>query len=418
MTAWKQILLSLVVVALAAAAWVRFVPGAPEMLGAWGIDGGIVAAIAPERAAAQAAGAGDRPGGESGAGPGGTKSGGGRNGAPQVAVVTKAVARSTINDRLQAIGTGRANASATVKPYSSGRLTEVLVSSGQRVTHGDVLARLDADGEEIALDRAGITVKDAQSRLERVKALLRSNTATSVQVTDADLIVRNAELLERDAQLALSRRTVVAPISGIIGIIPVEAGNTVTADTAIATIDDRSALIVDFWVPERFASRIEVGAALAATPIARPGESFEGTVSAVDNRLDEASRTLWVQARIPNTDDTLRAGQSFQVAMRFAGDTYPSVDPLAIQWGTDGAFVWAVRDGVAARTPVRIIQRNTENVLVEAALQASDTVVTQGTYAVRDGGPVEVAGEAPAVAVPAAETSERVRPAAAAAGSL
>ena len=80
------------------------------------------------------------------------------------------------------------------------------------------------------------------------------------------------------------------------------------------------------------------------------------------------SRTLRVQASIHNADDTLRAGMSFQVAMKFPGDTYPAVNPLAIQWGTDGAFVWAIKDGKAKRTPVRIIQRNTETVLVEGDL--------------------------------------------------
>ena len=69
----------------------------------------------------------------------------------------------------------------------------------------------------------------------------------------------------------------------------------------------------------------------------------------------------------------LRAGMSFQVAMRFAGDTYPSVDPLSVQWGADGAFVWAIKDGKAKRTPVRIIQRNTESVLVEADLHRART---------------------------------------------
>ena len=207
-------------------------------------------------------------------------------------------------------GTGRANASVTVKPYASGRLTEVAVFSGRRVKRGDVIARLDAEAESIALDRAQISVEDAQSRLQRVQALQRSNTATSVQVTDAQLVVRNAQLAARDAQLALERRSSVAPIDGMVGILPVEAGNTVTADTAIATIDDRSSLLVDFWVPERFAGQIKVDAPLQAVPVARPGDAFDGTVSAVDNRLDDASRTLWVQARIPNEGDALRAGQS------------------------------------------------------------------------------------------------------------
>jgi multidrug efflux pump subunit AcrA (membrane-fusion protein) len=82
--------------------------------------------------------------------------------------------------------------------------------------------------------------------------------------------------------------------------------------------------------------------------------------------------------------------------VKFPGDAYPSVDPLAIQWGTDGAFVWVIRDGKAKRTPVRVVQRNTESVLVAAeGILPGDTVVTEGVHAVRDGADVLVAKSDP-----------------------
>src|SRR5690606_2541316 len=110
------------------------------------------------------------------------------------------------------------------------------------------------------------------------------------------------------------------------------------------------------------AGMVSVGGRITATSVARQTEQFAGEVTAVDNRIDAESRTLRVQASIDNANDNLRAGMSFQVAMRFPGDTYPAVDPLAIQWGTEGAFVWVVEDGRARRAPVRIIQRNTDSV--------------------------------------------------------
>ena len=123
---------------------------------------------------------------------------------------------------------------------------------------------------------------------------------------------------------------------------------------------------------------------------------------AVDNRLDDKSRTLLVQAEIPNDKDTLRAGMSFRISVKFPGDVYPSVDPLAIQWGTDGAFVWVIRDGKAKRTPVRIVQRNTESVLIAADISDGDTVVTEGVHAVRDGAEVLVAKNEPSAALDSA----------------
>ena len=166
-----------------------------------------------------------------------------------------------------------------------------------------------------------------------------------------------------------------------------------TNATPIAMVDDRSKIIIDFWVPERFAGTLAVGAPLSATPIARPKEVYQGMVSAVDNRVDEASRTLRVRAVIDNTDDTLRAGMSFQVAMKFPGDTYPAVSPLAILWGSDGAYVWQVENGKARRVAVRIIQRNTETVLIDAPIASGDMVVTEGTQSVSEGGEVRIAGE-------------------------
>lgn len=371
MAIWKQGAVALVIIAAAAGAWFVLYPGAPAVLAAWGIG--------TAEGAKPTANAGDRRGG----------------GIPQTPVITDSVVEATINDRMSAIGSGRALASVTVNPFTAGRLEEFLVTSGTHVSAGTVLAKLDADAEQIAADRARIALADAEARRDRVQSLRSSNTATAVQLTDAELAVENARLELREAELDLERRSIVAPIAGVVGILPISAGNYVTPQTNIATIDDRSELLVDFWVPERFSSAISVGAPLTATLVSKPDQVVEGTVSAVDNRIDEASRTLLVQARIPNRDDTLRAGMSFRVSMQFAGDTFPAVNPLAVQWGADGAFIWVVRDGKAVRMPVLIVQRNTESVLVDAPVRPGETIVVEGIHAVRDGQEVLVASRAP-----------------------
>ena len=367
MAVWKQFVVALVVIVAAAFAWVRFDPGADAMLANWGMDWARAAVPAQETTSSQ--NQGDRP----------------RNQTRSAMVIAAPVVEAVINDRLSAIGTGQANASVSVKPYSAGRITEILVEPGTAVEKGDVLAKLESETEQFAVDRARIALEDASARSGRLKSLRSSNAATDVQVTDAELLENTARLALREAELTLERRDIVAPISGVVGILPVEAGNYVTADTQVAIIDDRSSIVVDFWVPERYAAAIVVGAPVSATSIARPNEVLEGTVKAVDSRLDEASRTLLVEARLANLEDTLRPGMSFRVSMQFPGDRYPSVDPLAIQWGTDGAFVWVVDGGTARRVPVRIIQRNTENVLVAGALNVGDNVVTEGIHLVREG---------------------------------
>ncbi|TYC51185.1 efflux RND transporter periplasmic adaptor subunit [Rhodobacterales bacterium] len=383
MSVWKQLVLTVVMLVVAAGLWARFYPGAGAYLTAWGVAGLVPFDVSD--GSQKTAGAGPQRG----------------RGRPQGFVVTTPVIEITINDRLSAIGTSTALQSVAVTPFTSGRMTEVLVKSGASVKRGDVIARLDSDAEKIAVERAANAVKDAEARLDRMKVLQKTNTATTVQVTDAELAKENARLELREAELALARRSIETPIGGTVGILPITAGNYVTSQSVIATIDDRSEILVDFWVPERFASAIKVGSPITATSVARPGETFEGVISAVDNRIDIDSRTLQVRARFPNKNDTLRAGMSFQVSMKFPGDLFPAVDPLAVQWGADGAFVWAVKDGKGERVPIDIIQRNTDSVLVKAPLTPDDDVVTEGIHLVRQGAELNIAERRQA---PASET--------------
>lgn len=386
MKIWKQAVGAAVILAGATTAWAFFHPSAPGILQKLGID------WAPAATADVATDAAPQDGNRS------------RQSASGPLVIVQPVSTATINDRLSAIGTGRAKSTVAVTTFAAGRMDELLVESGSIVNAGDIIAKLDSDTEIIAADRARLNLKDAEDRLQRARNLKTSNTVSAVQVTDAELAVETARLALRDAELALSRRSIHAPISGIVGILPVSAGNYVTTQTEIATIDDRSELLVDFWVPERFAPAMKIETPVTATSIARPGEVFHWVVSAVDNRVDSASRTLQVQARIINPNDTLRAGMAFQIAAQFNGDTYPAVDPLAIQWGTDGAFVWRIADGVAERVPVRIVQRNSEIVLVDAALTQGEQVVTEGIQSVRAGASVRVKNE-PGPVVPKPDTA-------------
>lgn len=370
MAIWKQMLMAIVVLAIAAGIWVMSYPGAGAVLSAAGID-----LFSKTPSASNPARNSRRTGGR---GP--------------TAVIVNTVSEATINNRLSAIGDGRAIRSVTINSSVTGRLVSVNRSSGERVKAGDIIARLDSEAEQIAFDRATLSVKNAESTLVRSEQLRRSNTVSSVQVTDASLALENARLQLRDAELALERRSIEAPIEGVLGILPIEVGDYVTSSTEIATIDNRSHILVDFRVPERFVNAIKIGASVRAEPISSPGRYYEGTVSAVDNRIERDSRTLLVQADLSNDDDDLRGGMSFAVTMNFAGDSYPAVDPLAIQWATEGAYVWAIDAGKAKLIPVRIIQRNIDLVLIDAAIETGMLVVTEGVQGVRPGADVTIAG--------------------------
>lgn len=380
----RQLLVSLVVVALAVAGYVFLYPGAPDQLARLGLI------APPPPAAAQAIGGGGGQGGGAPGSPGPQAAagaqrgggagapGGGRAGGRTMVVVASPVGKATINDKLTAIGEGAAARSVTVISPAAGTLAELSVSPGQSVAAGDILGRLDSEAEDIAYRRAELASQDADATLKRAQELANANNATTVQVTTAQLAADNARLALQNAELDLKRRTISTPIAGTVGLFQANPGNSVTTQTVLTTIEDNSHIRVSFWVPERYAPAIRPGMEVTAAAVALPGETLAGKVTAVDNKVDPTSRTLEVQAEVANTEGQLRPGMSFSVALSFAGQEFPSVDPLAIQWSSGGAYVWKLVDGKALRTGVEIIQRNSDGVLVRGELGAGDQVVTQG----------------------------------------
>ena len=256
----------------------------------------------------------------------------------------------------------------------------------------DVIARLDDDVEKIAVAQAKVALKAAEDKLTRNEDLKKIISQAEYQ--EAQTAVESARLALSSAELALERRQVRAPIAGIAGIVSVDTGDYVTVSTPLVTLDDRSRLLVDFWVPERFTGLIRVGQEIKTTPIARPGKTFPGKIIAIDNRIDQASRTLHVRAEIPNEGDALRAGQSFEVVLDLAGDTWPSVSPLAVQWDANGSYIWRVTpDSKVERVAATIIQRNPDDVLVDAKIEPGDRIVVEGLQRLRDGAEVKLFGE-------------------------
>ncbi|MDG4648204.1 efflux RND transporter periplasmic adaptor subunit [Roseibacterium sp. SDUM158017] len=365
----RQTFLGLLAVAAAVAIWAFYVPSAAPYLERAGIYD-IMGIDAP-------AGAGDEGGGR--------RFGGGAS-----QVVVAEVATGQVNARVSAIGDGRAARSVTVRSEATGLIRELSVMPGRYVEEGAVIALLDDDAERIALERARLSVADTEGDVERLQQLSASGAVSAVQLRSAELAFRSAELEVAQAEFDLAQRRIVAPISGWVGLLEVEEGDRIGAQDAIAVITDRSTIQIDFRVPERHIAQLSVGMPLEVIPLARPDEVLQGEIVALDNVVERASRTLRVQGRVENADDTLRAGQAFEVALSFPGDSLPSVDPLAIQWSGDGAFVWAARDGEAVRVPVVIRQRNSDSVLVEAALSAGDLVVIEGVQTLRSGGAIEI----------------------------
>lgn len=388
---WLQLLLTLVVVIIAAGIAALFVPSANAIVAQVGVNLPLLTASADANPAPQAAAApgGKRQGGgQGGAGrPGGA---GGFGGARTSVVVTAPVTSGIINNKLTSIGEGSAIRAVTVNSAQGGTLMTVDVKPGDKVAAGAKLATLDSGSQQIAYDKAQLASQDADAALARTQALAKSNSVSDSQVATAQLAASQAQLALNDAKLNLDARTITTPVAGTVGLIQVTPGNLINAQTVVTTVEDSSEILINFWVPERYSSQIAIGGPVDATSAALPGKTFNGTVSAVDNKIDSASRTLQVQATLPNPDGVIRPGMSFSVDMTFPGQTFTSVDPLSIQWSNNGAYVWKVVDNKATKGMVSIIQRNSDGVLVDGDVKIGDAVVTQGVLQLTDGATVRL----------------------------
>ena len=317
-----------------------------------------------------------------------------RNGGDRgVPVIVDAAAEATDAVSLDAIGTARAARHVVLYPETDGEIVEFSVQSGARVAKGDVILRLDSRNAALAVRVAQTRVKESESALARARQLRANNVRSAANVEDAEFVLERTQLELAQAREALADRTLRAPFDGIVGIPKVEAGDRVDDETEIITIDDRTTLLVEVEVAERFLSRLALGMPVTARTPTFPDAPVGGDVVKIDSRVDPVSRTVLVRAEFDNPNDSLRPGMSFFVNMMLPGATYPSVPELALQWRDGKSYVWKIVDGTAKRIPVTAKRRLNDQVLVEGDVQAGDLVVVEGVQRLRNGRTVSLVGE-------------------------
>jgi len=381
MAFWKQLLLSLLVLALAGGGW-YFYEHRQQAAGADASGGPVAAAPGAAGGQARAGGGGNRGGGLGG----------------PTLVVTEPVGTDIVTDDVRAVGTVLVPQSINLYPQVTAEVMEVLFKAGDAVKKGQPLVRLDDADQKAALDLASVALSDAKKTLERSQKLASTNNLTLSALQDAQSAERRAEIGLLAAQIALDRRTIIAPFDGVVGISTLSIGDLVTPTTVITTLDDPSVMKVSFLIPERFAGRVEIGQAVTASAESKPDAVIKGALSAIDTRVDATARTLKVEATLDAAAAQaigVRPGMAVKVDLPFPGETQLAVPALAIQWDRTGSYVWklAGSDGVA-RAPIAILQRQSGRVLVSSSdLAEGDKVVVEGLQRLRPGAKIAEAGQ-------------------------
>jgi RND family efflux transporter MFP subunit len=185
-----------------------------------------------------------------------------------------------------------------------------------------------------------------------------------------------------------SASPVVSTITGTILNAPYSTGDTVGTSSAIYTAGDLSTIVVETFIPERFATAMRQGLSASAVFEALPGESFEMQVSEISPVLETASRTLRIRLQFKETaDPRIRAGMFATVSLVTASRRNVPVIPRAALINTYGDWVVFIVDEqqTARRKVITIGLESEDTVEVVSGLALGETVVNVGQNFLSDG---------------------------------
>ena len=317
-----------------------------------------------------------------------------RGGAVSVRAVT-IIPREFI-DIVEALGTAKAQESVTLTARVSDTVKTVHFEDGQIVSKGDVLVELTNAEEKAQTAEAAANVLEAESQFKRIRDLVARGNASG-----ATLDAQKRRLDETRSRLEASRarladRIILAPFDGVLGLRQVSEGSLLSTSTPITTIDAIRQINLDFSVPERFIAALGAGQTVEARVDAYPGRKFDGSVRTIDSRVDPATRSILVRARVNNEDLMLRPGMLMTVAVISRRWQALSVPEEAVVPTAGKNYVFIIKDGQAERRTVTLGLRRPGYVEVTDGVFEGEKVVIEGTLRLgRQGMKVREVGKTP-----------------------
>jgi membrane fusion protein (multidrug efflux system) len=296
-----------------------------------------------------------------------------------------------VAEEISAVGSLQGNESVIVRAEIAGRIVGIDFTEGRAVKASEVLVRLD-DAElaaQVAQTEAALDL--ARANLDRAKPVREENLISPQAFDELSAKFKESEANLSAARERLNKATIRAPFGGRLGLRQVSPGDYVQPGQALVNLEDVSAVKVDFRVPEARVGRVSVGQTVAVRVDAIPNRTFSGTIAAIDPRLDEATRTALVRARVPNPRGELLPGMFARVAVVIGERPNAILVPeqAVVPIGND-AFVYRVVDGKAAMAKVVIGQRGAGEAEILSGLNPDDLVVIGGQMKLRDGAAVNV----------------------------
>ncbi|MBK8173072.1 MAG: efflux RND transporter periplasmic adaptor subunit [Sandaracinaceae bacterium] len=310
---------------------------------------------------------------------------------PEVLVVA---AKTEDVSRMLAL-TGRVEAAQTVllSPRFSGRITEIVHHEGDRVSRGEILARLadtvarsDVRQQEAVLSSREHDLAQAQRDLARTSLLVSRGAVASAELESARLLVARATddvrrlgevLRESRAQLVL-----LAPFDGTIIRRDGEVGQTVGPQSTVFELASAEAARVSAEVDERYVRALRVGMRAEILPVGSEDARRTATVSYVAHAVDPQTGAATVRFVYDNAPTSVLFGMSVDVNVNIetiaAAVTIPRE---AVGGGGARPFVLVVTNGKVARREVTVDDWPAPLVVVRSGLARGEQVLLDPTGA-------------------------------------
>jgi membrane fusion protein (multidrug efflux system) len=307
-----------------------------------------------------------------------------------VAVKMTPVILTDFIESVEAVGTASANEQVKITSKKSDLVDEVYFSDGEKVKKGELLVTLNNQEEHAKVSELSANLLESQAHLKRLSDLLLSN-ATSMSLVEQQVAKTKAiEAQLLSAQAILNDTSIRAPFAGVLGFREISRGAYIDAGTIITSLDDLSQIKVDFYLPERLFTKINIDQKITAFNTAYDEKAFVGKIIAIDSRIDPKTRSMKVRAIIANPSGKLRPGMLLNISVLLQIEKIFQLPESAIIPIEDKHYVFVVNEEKALRKRIEIGRRHPGFVEISSGLIEGELVVVEGALKLRDGTAVTI----------------------------
>jgi membrane fusion protein (multidrug efflux system) len=325
---------------------------------------------------------------------------------PPEAVTTSVVKLESWRDTFTTVGSFAAVKGAMLGTQEAGNVVRVVFDSGARVVEGQVLLELDRSVEEANLQGALARLELAKQNLARAQTLKSQSAVSLANYEEAQARVKQSEAEARSIRGIIERKTILAPFSGRAGIRAVNVGQYVTAGTPLVPLYAVDPIHFNFAVPQQVAPTLrDSKEQVRITVDAFPGRVFLGEVTAINPNINEITRSVDVQATIPNPSEEILPGMFGEVSIELGAAKEVAAIPVSsVQYAPYGNSVFVVErasseqaaQGITQGAPTvrqQIVQLGAKRgdfVAVTHGLSTGDEIVTLGSFKLRPGAAIAI----------------------------